>query len=77
MDESVSDEIKILEAEAAELAAERAEMEARVRELREKEDLSQGIVFSKEIYEAQQNKLRLDVDIQFRRNKINRLKGGF
>jgi len=77
MDESVSDEIKILEAEAAELAAERAEMEARVRELREKENIPAGIVYSKEIYEAQQNKLRLDVDIQFRRNKINRLKGGF
>ncbi len=77
MDETISDDIKILEAEAAELVAERAAMEGRIRELREKEDIPRGIVFSKEIFEAQQNKLRLDVDIQFRRNRINRLKSGF
>jgi len=69
----LSDDIPTLEAEAAQLTLERERTVKRVRELMEAENPKEGIYHHKEIFELQQEKLRLDVDIKFRTNKINRI----
>lgn len=74
MDEDVKKEIEAVEAELAGFIKEKTEAEARVRAFRDKEDVKGGVTFHQEIFKAQQDKLRLDVEIQFRKNKINRLK---
>lgn len=77
MDEDVKKEIEAVEAELAGFVEQRDAAEALARELRGKEDVHGGVTFHQEIFKAQQDKLRLDVEIQFRKNKINRLKSGF
>lgn len=38
------------------------------------EDPGAGIFFAQEIFKAQQDKLRLEVEIELRRKKINRIR---
>lgn len=63
-----------LEAEIADLEQDRAQSEHRIRELRASEDLKAGIVYAREIFQLQQDKLRLGVEIDLRQKKINRIK---
>ncbi len=72
----LSDDINVLEAEVAEMTLEREKVMKSIRELRESEDPANQIYHHQEIFEAQQLKLRLDVDIKFRTNKINRINLG-
>jgi hypothetical protein len=74
---STQERIAALEAEMAGLVAERDQVAADVRRLRADEDPATGRYHAKAIFEAQQKKLALDTDIEFRRKKINRLRLGF
>ncbi len=70
------DDIPTLEAEVAHLTLEREKTMKAIRDLREAEDAGRGIYHHEEIFRLQQEKLRLDVDIKFRTNKINRINLG-
>jgi hypothetical protein len=72
----LSDDIDVLEAEVAQLNLELERTRLDIRRLRDEEDPAQGVYRHEEIFRAQQDKLRLDVEIQFRTNKINRIKLG-
>ena len=70
------EEIARLEVEMGEFALQKSEREREIRELREAEDPALGISRHAEIFEAHQDKLRLDVEIELRRKRINRIKMG-
>ena len=72
----LSDDIHVLEAEVAQMTLQREKVMQMIRDLRDAEDPKTGVYHHKEIFEAQQEKLRLDVDIKFRTNKINRINLG-
>lgn len=79
MDEAgLSDEEIIARAEAdmERFAAERDACVARRKELMAAEDPAKGIFHATEIFHLQQDKLRLDVEMEFRRKKINRIRLG-
>ena len=69
-------EIEAVEQEIAALTREQNEVQARIRALQAEEDPTKGVFRAKEIHAAKQEKLRLDFEIQFRKNRINRLKFG-
>jgi hypothetical protein len=71
------EEIARLEAEMGEFALRKSEREREIRQLRETEDPAKGVSNHVEIFQAQQDRLRLDVEIELRRKKINRLKLGY
>lgn len=73
---SLSEDIEVLEAEIAGFTLEREKAQARVRELMAEENPREGISHHEEIFRLQQDKLRFDVEIKFRQNKINRIKLG-
>jgi len=64
------------EAEMAAFAAERDASVLRCRELLKAEDPAAGVFHAAEIFRLQQNKLRLEVEMEFRRKKINRIRLG-
>lgn len=72
----LSDDIPTLEAEAAQMTLQQEKVIKSIRELMAAEDPRNGIYHHTEIFELQQEKLRLGVDIKFRTNKINRIKLG-
>ena len=72
----LSDDIQVLEAEVAQLTLQREKVMQMIRDLRDGEDPKNGVFHHEEIFAAQQEKLRLDVDIKFRTNKINRINLG-
>ena len=72
----LSDDISTLEAEVAHLTLEREKTMKAIRDFRDAEDPSKGIYHHEDIFRLQQEKLRLDVDIKFRTNKINRINLG-
>ncbi len=72
----LSDDISILEAEVVELTEQLEKTKQSIRDLREAEDPKTKTFYAEEIFQAQQEKLRLDVDIKFRTNKINRINLG-
>ncbi len=67
-------EMAALSAEAEELAARQKEVMAEIRRLRESEDLAAGKVYAQEIFSLQQEKMRLEVEIEMRRRKVNRIR---
>lgn len=73
-DASVFEEIESLTQEMESFKVLKAEAEAKVLELRAGEDIKAGKVFPREIFECQQEKLRLETEIELRRRKINRLR---
>ena len=75
-DVRLSDDIEVLEAEVAQMTLQRDKTIQLIRDLRDGEDPKNGVYHHEEIFEAQQEKLRLDVDIKFRTNKINRINLG-
>jgi len=72
--ESGFEEIAALEAEIEKLTKEMKEVQDRIRSLRDSEDPARKIFHHQEIFSSQQNKLRLEVEIDLRRKKINRIK---
>ena len=74
---SESEIIAQCEAEIASFTAQRDDCVRRVRELMAAEDIAKGIFHSEEIFLNQRDKLRLEVEIQFRTNKINRTRLGY
>jgi hypothetical protein len=69
-------DIARLEAEIEEFVAEKARVEAEIRRLFADEDAAAGRFHAAEIFAAQQDKLRIEVEIELRRKKINRLRLG-
>ena len=76
VEESVHDEVARLTREIEELSKEQVSLVNLVGKLRDSEDPANGVFHHQEIFEAQQNKLRLEVEIQMRQAKINRLRLG-
>lgn len=74
---SESEAIALCEAEIAGFTTQRDDCLRRVRELMAAEDVNKGIFHAEEIFLNQRDKLRLEVEIQFRTNKINRIRKGF
>jgi len=74
---SESEAIGLCEAEIACFTTQRDDCVRRVRELMAAEDVAKGIFHAEEIFLLQRDKLRLEVEIQFRTNKINRIRKGF
>jgi len=72
----LSDDIPTLEKEIKEMTLEQENVIKSKQDFMEAEDFKKGIYHHTEIHELQQEKLRLGVDIQFRVNKINRIKLG-
>ena len=73
-DASASETIAVLEAEIVDISQKQAECADRIKILMLEEDTARGIVHAKDIFALQQKKLCLEVEVQFRRNKINRLR---
>lgn len=67
-------EMAALCAEADELAVRQKQVVADIRRLRETEDLDAGKVHAQEIFALQQERMRLEVEIELRRRKVNRLR---
>lgn len=74
---SESETIAHCEAEIASFTAQREECARRVRELMALEDPAKGVFHAEEIFLNQRDKLRLEVEIAFRTNKINRIRLGY
>ncbi|PTN39008.1 hypothetical protein [Desulfonatronum sp. SC1] len=71
---SEAEVIAALEAEMDDYKAQQIACAARFKELLFSEKTSEGIVHAQEIFRLQQDKLRLQVEIDCRRNKINRIR---
>ncbi|MDQ7830286.1 MAG: hypothetical protein RDU30_01010 [Desulfovibrionaceae bacterium] len=76
MNKDIEQAIAAAEAEMTAFAAEKKAVEERIRELRAREDFKNGVYFPGEIFEAQQDKLRLETEILIRQNAIKRLRLG-
>jgi hypothetical protein len=76
MTEADNAEIAALEAEMAGFAAQRDDCVARCRALMAAEDVEKGVFHAAEIFRLQQDKLRLEVEMEFRRKKMNRIRLG-
>ncbi|GAB6886564.1 hypothetical protein JCM13304A_00620 [Desulfothermus okinawensis JCM 13304] len=72
-DESLYQEIKKLDEEIKELFRKKQEIQNRWKKLLMEEDLSKGKVYAKEIHELMQEKLMLEVEIDYKQKKKNRL----
>ncbi|PKN42560.1 MAG: hypothetical protein CVU60_06110 [Deltaproteobacteria bacterium HGW-Deltaproteobacteria-18] len=71
--ESESQQIETIEKEIGRFRAEQAEAQAKVKELLQREDPASGITFHEDIFRLQQDKLRLDTEIQILQVKLRRL----
>ena len=71
---SVSRQTETIEQEIAALRAEHAATQDRVKQLINEEDPANGILFHDETFRLQQDKLRVDTEIQFRQVALRRLK---
>ncbi len=69
----MSDEIKQLQREVEDLNVQKTSCAAKIDELRNSEDPQAGIFHHQEIFSLQQEKLRLQVELEFREKKLNRL----
>jgi len=69
----VSEKIKVIEAEIEDLTRQKEDHEKKARELMEDERRSPGKFYPKEIFLHKRDKLRLEVEIDWRRKRIRRL----
>ena len=72
-DASASEEIAALDREMKELTRQKKNCEEKIRQLRNDEDPRSGRYFAREIFQEQQHKLSLEVEIEFRRKRKNRI----
>lgn len=56
-----------------ELKKEKKDYETKIKQLRLKEDPDNGIFFHQEIFMSQQKKLALEVELEFKKKKKNRI----
>lgn len=68
-----STEMSDLEHEIAAIRAEQVILQARIKALLLSEDPAQGRTYHEEIFRMQQDKLRMDTEIQFREVALRRL----
>ena len=74
-DDSMSTEpLRLLEEEIARLCLEKERCDTTIRALRAAEDVAAGAVYAAEIFDLQQEKLRLAVEIDYRQKKMSRLR---
>ncbi len=73
VNESESLQIEAIEKEIERFRTEQADAAAKVKELLKREDPVRGITFHEDIFRLQQDKLRLDTEIQFLQVKLRRL----
>ena len=71
--ESESPQIEAIERDIDRIRTEQAAIQTRVRDLLQREDPANGVVFHDEIFRLQQDKLRMDTEIQFLQVKLRRL----
>ena len=71
--ESESQQIKRIEQEIDNFRNEQALAQAKAKELLQNEDPAHGITFHEDIFRLQQDKLRLDTEIQILQVKLRRL----
>ena len=76
VEKRLPEDIPDLEDEIKELTLELERVQKSTREFLEAEDFEKGVYYNTEIFELKQEKLRLEVDIKFRSNKINRINLG-
>lgn len=76
-EESVPDEIEQLKKKMEDFQNQKNECRKRVKELMASEDPSRKIFHHQEIFTLQQDSLRLEVEAEFCRKKINRLSLGY
>ncbi len=69
-------DIPALQAQIEALTADKKAAEARVIQLRDSEDPAKGVFHNNEIFQAQQDKLRLETEIDIRRRRIRRIELG-
>lgn len=73
VNESESQQIESIKSEIERFRTEQAEATAKVKDLLRREDPARGITFHEDIFRLQQDKLRLDTEIQFLQVKLRRL----
>ena len=66
--------METLSRESEEFKVEMDKAEKKISELRADEDFAAGRYHAKEIFKLQQEKLRLEAEIDIRRRKINRMR---
>ena len=76
VEKRLPEDIPTLEAEVAEMSLELEKVLKTTKELLDAEDFKKGIFHHEEIHAMKHEKLRLEVDIKFRTNKINRINLG-
>lgn len=72
-DESWNEEIERLDVEIERFTARKHDCEQELRRLLMEEDPGQGRTFAAEIHALRQERLKLDVEIEMRRRKKNRI----
>ena len=73
VNESESQQIESIKTEIERFRTEQAEAAAKFKDLLRREDPARGITFHEDIFRLQQDKLRLDTEIQFLQVKLRRL----
>lgn len=72
--EEIAKEIADLEEKQRVFLLEKQDSEKAIRFLRQEENPAEGVFYAQEIYAKQQDKLRLEVEAEFCRKRINRLR---
>ena len=70
---STSEKIKAIEAEIKDLTRQKEDHEKRARELMEAERSNPGKFYAQEIFQHKQDKLRLEVELDWRQKRLKRL----
>lgn len=73
VNESESPQIETIKQEIERFRAEQSEASTRIKDLLQREDPACGVTFHEDIFRLQQDKLRLDTEIQFLQVKLRRL----
>jgi hypothetical protein len=73
VNESESQQIETIKQEIERFRAEQSEASAKIKDLLQREDPAGGVTFHEDIFRLQQDKLRLDTEIQFLQVKLRRL----
>lgn len=71
--ESESRQIESIELEIESFRTQQARIQTEVQELLRREDPARGITFHEDIFRLQQEKLRMDTEIQFLQVRLRRL----
>lgn len=71
--ESESRQIEAIERDIDGIRTEQAAILSRVQELLQREDPERGVTYHDEIFRLQQDKLRMDTEIQFLQVKLRRI----